>query len=118
MTESADMSIDLEDLQEIMALLPETPGGAEKRRNSLTRDDVLVIAKIVNSMSHKTCAMGFTPDEISKVKTMINIVNRGILGIGWLIVSTLVVAAMAGIGWAIKHGVIEAAETAKKGVGK
>jgi hypothetical protein len=112
------MSIDLDALNDIMKMLPDTPETSEKRKNALTRDDVMIIAKVVQAMGHKTCAMGFEPEEIDKLKTILNIVNRGILGIGWLIVATVTVACLTGIGWAMKHGIVEVVETAKKGAGK
>lgn len=113
-----ELKIDLAEFEEIMNLLPDGKDHHEQRKNSLTREDALVIAKIVQALSHSTCAMGFTRDEISKIKTVISIANKGILGIGWIIVSTIVVACITGIGWAIKHGIVDIAETAKKGVGE
>ncbi len=101
------VSINIDDLQEIMDSLPESPAGSEKRRNVLTKDDILIIAKVVQAVSHNSCAMGFTAEEIGKVKGFIRAVNAGILGIGWLIVSSLVVALLGFAGWAAKHGIVE-----------
>ena len=107
------VSINLDDLQEIMDSLLEAPAGSEKRRNVLTKDDVLVIARVVQAVSHNQCAMGFTAEEIGKVKGFIRAVNAGILGIGWLIVSSFVAAIIGFAGWAAKHGIIEMVNSAK-----
>ena len=112
------MNIDLEELQEILRMIPEPPNAGEKRQNALTHDDIVVIAKIVQSMSHKSCAMGFQPEEIARVKTILSIMNKSILGIGWLVVATITAAILKAAWWGIAHGVIETADVAKKGLGK
>lgn len=118
MTEANSINIDLNELSEIMAMLPDTSGQGEQRKNALTRADVMVIAKIVQATSHKVCAMSFTPEEVGKVKTVLSICNKGILGVGWTIMTTIVVAALTAAGWAIKHGIMDIADSAKKGIGK
>jgi hypothetical protein len=40
-------------------------------------------------------------------------VNAGILGIGWLVVSSIVVAIIGFAGWAAKHGIVEMVNSAK-----
>lgn len=101
-----EMSIDLVDLQEILKLLPDTPPGGEKRTNALTQSDVLIIAKIVQAMSHTSCAMGLTPEEIGRLKTALSIVNKSILGIGWLIIAAIVGGLMKATWWGIQHGLL------------
>jgi hypothetical protein len=49
-----DIHIDLDEYQAIMEGLP-APAKGERRQHSLTRDDILVIAKIVKATSHQTC---------------------------------------------------------------
>ncbi len=109
-----EMSIALEDLQEIMEMLPDPPASGEKRHNALTRDDVLIIAKIIQAMSHNECSMGLTPEEIGKIKTAVQLVNKGILGIGWLILAAVVAGLLKATWWGVQHGILEAADTAQK----
>lgn len=107
-----DMSIDLIELQEILKLLPEPPIDGEKRSNALTQSDVLIIAKIVQAMSHTSCAMGLTPEEIGRLKTALSIVNKSILGIGWLIIAAIAGGLIRATWWGIQHGIL--LEAAKK----
>ncbi len=118
MTESTAVNIDLLELQDIMDDLQDPPPGAEKRKNALTKDDIIIIARIVQAVSHKSCTRGLTEDEVDKWKFMVNAFNKGILAIGWLVLSTVVVACLSAAGWAIKHGIIEIAGSANKGVPK
>ena len=112
------INIDLEDLQEIMDGLTDVPEGSEKRRNALTKDDILVIARVVQAVSHKSCAMGFTSNEISMIKRFVGTMNKGILAVGYAILAA-VGAGLVSIGWwAVKHGIIEVAQSAQKGAGK
>ena len=111
----ADISIDLTDLEDIMEDLTDGPAGEEKRKNVLTRSDVLVIARIVQAVSHKTCAMGFTPDEIGKVKTALKVLNGGILAVGYSILAAVGAGIVAVVVWAVKHGILELTQTAAKG---
>lgn len=112
------ISINLEELQEIMDKLPEPPPGAEKRKHALTKDDVLIIAQVVQAVSHKSCAMGFTVEEIKTVKGVISTVNKGILVVGYAILTALGAGVVTLIGWAVKHGIMDMAQTAQKGAGK
>lgn len=110
----AAINIDLTDLQEIMDKLPDPPPGSEKRQNALTKSDVLIIAQIVRVVSHKSCAMGFTQDEITTVKRVILNMNRGILVVGYSILTAIGAGMVSLIWWSVKHGLIEVA----KGPGK
>lgn len=101
-----EMSIDLGDLQEIMKMIPEVPAGVEQRKNALTRDDIMIIAKIVQAMSHNSCAMGFTTEEIGRIKTALNLVNKGILGVGWLIIAAITAGVIKATWWGIQHGIL------------
>lgn len=107
------VSINLEDLQDIMDSLPETPAGQEKRRNVLTKDDVLVIARVVQAVSHNQCAMGFTSEEIGRVKSFLRLVNGGILAIGYAILAAIGAGIVSISVWAAKHGIAEIAKGAK-----
>jgi hypothetical protein len=115
---SEEMSIVLEDLQEIMDMLPDVPIAGEKRKNSLTRDDVLVIAKIIQAMSPNSCSMGFSVEEIGKLKMAVQLVNKGILGVGWLILAAIVAGLIKATWWGVQHGILDAADTVHKTAGK
>lgn len=112
---SESVSINIEDLQEIMDGLPDAPAGSEKRRNVLTKEDVLVIARVVQAVSHNSCAMGFTPEEISRVKGFLRLVNGSILAIGYAILAAFGAGIVSVSIWAAKHGI---AEIASKGAAK
>lgn len=99
--------IDLDDLQEIMSSLPEPPG-EEKRRNTLTRDDVIVIARIVRAVSHKVCPR-FTPEEITLVKRVVSTLNKGILAVGYAVLAAIGAGIVSIAWWAVKHGIAEVA---------
>lgn len=111
------INISLTALQDIMDDLPENPDG-ERRRNNLTRDDVLIIARVVQAVSHERCAMGFTPEEITRIKSVMNILNKGILAIGYSVLAAIGAALVSAVIWSVKHGILEAAQTTKQGVGK
>ena len=98
------IKIDLTELQAIMDGLPPQPAGAEKRKHALTPDDIIIIAKVVQAVSHKSCAMGFTPDEISTVKRLVGTMNKGILVVGYAIMA----AVGAGVVWILKNGIADA----------
>jgi len=108
------INIDLTELQDIMDELADTPEGGEKRRNALTRDDILIIAKVVQAVSHKSCAMGFEPAEIALLKRTIKTINGGILAVGYAFLAAIGAGLVTVIAWAIKHGIIEAAQSAGK----
>lgn len=91
----AKVQVDLDVLQEIIESLGEAPEGSEKRKHVLTRDDILVIARIVQAVSHKTCTLGFTQEEVGLIKTTIKHVNRGMLAVGWLIIGAIVTGSLA-----------------------
>lgn len=112
------INIDLEDLQEIMNKLPDQREGTEKRKYALTKDDVLIIAQVVQAVSHKSCAMGFEVDEIKRLKGFVRTVNGGILAIGYAILATIGAGLVSITIWAVKHGILEVVDTTKKGVGK
>lgn len=112
------ISIDLTDLKDIMDDLLDAPPGSEHRRNALTKDDILIIARVVQAVSHQSCAMGFEPDEIKKIKSFVKTVNGGILAVGYAILATLGAGVVTVIVWAVKHGILEIAQGAQKGVGK
>lgn len=112
------VSINLTDLQDIMDDLSEAPHGGEKRKNSLTKDDIMIIARVVQAVSHKSCSMGFTIDEISTVKRVITTVNKGILAVGYAFLAAIGAGAVSAVIWAVKHGIIEVAASAQKGAGK
>jgi hypothetical protein len=116
---SAAINIDLEELQDIMEDLQEAPAGSEKRRNALTRDDIMIIARVVQAVSHKSCTRGLTEDEVGKWKFVCGTFNKGILAVGWLLVAAVIGGIMRGAWWAVQHGIMEVAtEAAKKGAGK
>lgn len=71
--------INLEDLEDIMGSLPDNPG--EKRKNALTKDDVLIIARIVKALAHQQCGR-FTNDEVTTVKKHIGYFNKTANAIG------------------------------------
>lgn len=110
--------IDLTDLQDIMDELPDPATGGENRKHSLTKNDIMLIARIVTAVSHKTCAVGFTPDEIVLVKRLVGTMNKGILLVGYAILGAVTSGAVAVIGtvtwWTIKHGIIELSKGASK----
>lgn len=109
-----DVVLSLKSLNEIMAELPEAPEGAEKRKNVLTKDDVMIIARIVQAVSHTSCAMGLTEEEIGTVKRLVSGLNKSILVIGYAIL-TAIGAGIVSIGlWAIKHGIVEVAQKGGK----
>lgn len=103
--------IDLEELQEIMELLPEQ-SKTENRKNALTRDDVLVIARVVQAISHKTCPR-FTADEVTFIKKIVNTVNKGILAVGYAVLAAIGAGLVSLAWWAAKHGIAEIAKGGK-----
>lgn len=105
------ITINLDDLKEIMDDLDShaSANPAERRKHSLTRDDVLIIARIIQATSGQTCSMGLEEGEISTLKKFVSVVNRGAWAIGWLVVSTLVVGVMSILGMGIKYGIHEIA---------
>jgi hypothetical protein len=109
-----DISIDLKALDDIMSDLTDAPENSEKRKNALTKNDVLIIAKIVKAMSHTTCAMGFEPEEIAKVKTILKVLNGGILAVGYSILAAVGAGMVALSVWSIKHGILELTHTGGK----
>lgn len=117
MTERS-VNIDLQDLQDIMDDLPEPPAGNEKRKHVLTKDDIIIIARIVQAVSHRSCAMGLEADEIKKIKTFFRVLNGGILAVGYAILAAIGAGIVSAVVWAIKHGVIDIAQSAQKGSGK
>lgn len=108
------VAVDLAELQEIMDDLSDAPPEGEKRKNALTKDDVLIIAKIVQAVSHKSCAMGLTADEIGTLKTAIKTMNKGILVVGYAILGAVGAGIVSLIAWAVKHGILEVASVAGK----
>jgi len=110
------VKIDIDELHEIMDDL-DAPDN-EKRKNSLTKDDILVIAKVVQAVSHNTCAMGFTPDEINMVKRIVGTLNKGILVVGYAVLGAIGAGIVSITVWAVKHGIIEVAQNGSKVVGK
>lgn len=114
MRNSETIKIDLEELQEIMDEIGDTPVGSEKRKNTLTPADVLIIAKIVQAVSHKSCAMGLTKEEISTVKRVVGTMNKGILVVGYAILSAIGAGIVSLIWWSVKHGIIEVANKGAK----
>lgn len=118
MVEQAALNIDLLDLQEIMDELPDPVSGSEKRKHALTKDDIVIIARIVQSVSHKSCTRGLTEDEVGKWKFLCGAFNKGILAVGWLVVAAIVGGILKASWWAVQHGIVEVTETAKKGAGK
>lgn len=108
-----NVNIDLSDLQEIMNEIGEVPVGSDKRKNTLTPADVLIIAKIVQAVSHKSCAMGLTKEEISVVKRVIGTMNKGMLVVGYTILSAIGAGIVSLVWWGVKHGIVE---VANKGV--
>ena len=111
---SDPVSISLDDLQDIMEDLPDTPINGEKRKNALTKDDIIIIARIVQAVSHKSCAMGFTADEITLVKKIVNTMNKGILAVGYAIIAAVGAGIVSVSWWAIKHGIVEVAQKGGK----
>ena len=93
------LTINLEDLQDIMSELPDTPDGSEKRRNALTKDDILIIARIVKAVGHQQCGR-FTEDEVITVKKHIGYFNKTATAIGtailFVITSGIVVVITKG----------------------
>lgn len=112
------ISIDLTDLQDIMDELPDAPTDGEKRRNNLTKNDILIIARVVQAVSHKSCAVGFTRDEITRIKQITGALNKGILAVGYAVLAAVGAGIVSVSAWAIKHGIFEIAQSAGKGAGK
>lgn len=117
------ISINLEDLREIMDGL-ETPTSGERRKNNLTKDDVLVIAKIIQAVSGQSCSKGFEDQEVNAIKRIVSslgdeelavikritqVINRGSMAVGWLLVSTIISGLVALLVLGIKHGIYEIA---------
>lgn len=86
------LTIDLEDLQDIMDELPDTPNTVEKRKNALTKDDVLIIARVVKAVSHQKCER-FSDDEVQTVRRFTIIINKTANAIGMAVL----VAVGAGV---------------------
>lgn len=101
-----DIHIDLDEYQAIMEGLP-APAKGERRQHSLTRDDILVIAKIVKATAHQTCALGFSSEEVKQVQTVIRTVNKGILVVGYAILAAVGAALVAATGWAVRMGIAD-----------
>lgn len=104
------MTINLDDLQEIMDDLDYPAASpAERRKHSLTRDDVLIIARIIQATSGQSCSMGLEQDEITTIKKFVSVVNRGAWAIGWMVVAAIVAGVLSLIGLGAKYGIHEIA---------
>jgi hypothetical protein len=114
MSNTNQLNINLTELNDIMDELEDTTSTIEKRKNSLTRDDILIIARLIQSMSGKTCTMGLTPEEIGTIKSAIKTMNRGILVVGYAILGAIGAGIVTVTVWAIKHGIIEVASATGK----
>lgn len=101
------LTINLDDLNEIMADLD--PAVTERRKNNLTQDDVLVIARIVKSVTGRSCSMGLSEQEVTFVKRWFVTLNRGAMAIGWLVVSFVVTAVIGLTVLGIKHSIYDIA---------
>ncbi len=82
------LTVDLEDLQDIMNELPDTPNTAERRKNALTKDDILIIAHVVKAVSRSQCGR-FTDDEVITMKKHIGYFNKTANAIGTAILFVL-----------------------------
>ncbi len=109
------MTINLDDLQEIMDDLDSYPASnpSERRKHSLTRDDVLIIARIIQATSGQSCSMGLEEKEITAIKKIVSVIDRGAMAVGWLVVSAIVSGILALVVLGAKHGIHE---IASKGV--
>lgn len=107
MSDEAAMSINLDDLKEIMDDLE--PSTGERRKNNLTKDDVLIIARIIQATSGQTCNMGLEEKEITAIKKIVSVIDRGALAVGWLVVSTIVMGIISLIALGVKHGIYDIA---------
>jgi hypothetical protein len=114
MSNTNQLNINLTELNDIMDELEDTTSTREKRKNSLTSADVLIIARLIQSMSGKTCTMGLTQDEIGTIKSAIKTMNRGILVIGYAILGAIGAGIVTVVVWAVKHGIIEVANATGK----
>lgn len=107
MSDDNGLSINLDDLKDIMADLE--PAGTERRKNNLTQDDVLVIAKIIQAVTGRSCSMGLSEQEVSFVKKWFATLNKGAMAVGWLVVSFLVTAVIGLTVMGIKHSIYDIA---------
>lgn len=103
------LTINLDDLQDIMDDLEPSIGGNERRKNNLTQDDVLIIARIVSSVSGRTCSLGFDEKEVNAVKKIVAVLDRGAMAVGWIIVSTVIAAVLGLVGLGLKHSIYDIA---------
>lgn len=101
------LTINLEDLQEIMGDLEPTDG--ERRKHSLTKDDVLIIARIVQAVGGHNCARGFEENEVTIIKKLVAVFDKGAMAIGWLVVSAIVTAIIGLVMLGLKHSIHEIA---------
>lgn len=108
------LNIDLTELQLIMDDLPDAQPGQEHRQHALTKDDIMIIARVVQAVSHRACTMGLQPEEVKKFKAFIRTLNGGILAIGYAILAAIGAGLMSALWWAIKHGIIEVAQKGGK----
>ena len=91
--------VDIDELQDIMDELPEAPDGGEKRKNALTKDDVLIIARVVKAVSHQKCER-FSDDEVQTVRRFTIIINKTANAIGMAVL----VAVGAGVVGIVTRG--------------
>ncbi|QOX78728.1 hypothetical protein FY034_07230 [Trichlorobacter lovleyi] len=107
MSEETTLSIDLDDLQDIMDDLE--PSSGERRKNNLTKDDVLIIARIIQAVSGRSCSLGFDENEVNIIKKVVKVLDRGAMAVGWLVVSAIVSGILALVVLGAKHGIHEIA---------
>ncbi len=91
--------VDIDELLDIMDELPEAPDGVEKRKNALTKDDVLIIAHVVKAVSHQKCER-FSDDEVQTVRRFTILINKTASAIGMAVL----VAVGAGVVAIITRG--------------
>lgn len=101
-------TINLNDLEEIMKSL-------EGGNHTLTRDDVILIAKVAATINHQSCPFGFEREEVGAVKTMLRR-GKGLIYIIGLTVLTTAIGGFLSLAWKIaawlsRLGAVDAVNT-------
>ena len=101
------MQIDLDSLREILKELSSSTEGKQELQHVLTENDIFIIAHVMQAVVHTTCSVGFTPEEVRRIKSVIGMLNITILGLGYGILAAIGAGMAAFVAWAIRHGILD-----------
>lgn len=115
MTETHRQQLEIE-LKDILDLLPSEHPDGEHRRHNLTRQDILLIAKLIEIKSRSAkCPMDLTKEEEVILKRGLKALSSGVSLVSMLIVTAIVLGALAIFTKGFWMTLFEAAKNTKTG---